>query len=126
MQFLFERLRAPSLVTDPVERLRTAIHDQLQWLVGSREWRAEQEGAGLLDVAMPELPSLSVDGAQVRRYAERLRRLIERHEPRLKRPRVELKDTGRSLSPFAVIVHGTMDTDHGVEELRFEYAPGQR
>ena len=126
MQFLFERLQIVTAGADTAERLREAIRNQVQWLVGSREWRAEREGAGLLDVAMPELPSLGADGTQLRRYAERLRRLIERHEPRLSRPRVELRKTGRHLTPFTVTVRGTVEGGDAGEELRFEYEPGPR
>lgn len=126
MDFLFDRLETSPPQVDSLVRQRDAVRRQLQWLVGSREWRSEKEGLGLLEVAMPELPTLGADGSQLQRYAARLKRLIERHEPRLRQPQVKLQGTGRTLTPFTVVVSGMLDTKNGGEELKFEYEPGPR
>lgn len=119
MEFLFERLSRSPLRGDA--RLREAVRKQLEWLVGSREWRAEEEGTALIEAAMPEPPSLGATEADIRRYALRLRRLIERWEPRLLGARVELIPTGRPLSPFRVVVTGRLDSGHPDDLVRFEH-----
>lgn len=99
---------------------------QLRWLIGSRDWRSEEEGTGLVDVCMPDLPSLNGDSAALTRYARRMLRLIELHEPRLRQPRIELRRTGRAITPFAVVVHGLLGVVAEGESVRFEYEPGPR
>jgi len=118
MDFLFERLSPSPL--PPEARLREAVLRQLQWLVGSREWLAEQEGTALIDICMLELPSLPVNRPPIRIWADRLQRLIALHEPRLKELRVELLPTGRVLSPYEIHVTGRLDEGGGEMRVRFD------
>lgn len=127
MQFLFEKLQArPNGAGDEVERTRDAILLQLDWLVGCREWLAEKQGTALIDACMPDLPSLAANGSSLRRYAERLRVLIERYEPRLAHPKVELSATRKPTSPFNVVVSGVLTIGDEDIPLRFERAAGGR
>ncbi|MFO6419199.1 type VI secretion system baseplate subunit TssE [Hylemonella sp. W303a] len=130
MQYLFERLNAQghgrARPTESGEQLREAVRSQIQWLVGSRDWRAEQEMRGLLDIALPALPTLGKGGSQLKRYVERLKQLIQRHEPRLTQVQVELQATGQSLTPFTVVVSGQLAANDADQNVRFEYEPGPR
>lgn len=130
MQYLFERLNARvhtrAHLPDSGEQMREAVRSQIQWLVGSRDWRAEQEMRGLLDIALPALPTLGKGGSQLKRYVERLKQLIQRHEPRLTQVQVELQATGQSLTPFTVVVSGQLAQDDSGQDVRFEYEPGPR
>lgn len=130
MQYLFERLNARvhthAHLPDSGEQMREAVRSQIQWLVGSRDWRAEQEMRGLLDIALPALPTLGKGGSQLKRYVERLKQLIQRHEPRLTQVQVELQATGQSLTPFTVVVSGQLTQDDSGQDVRFEYEPGPR
>ncbi|QNM95348.1 hypothetical protein [Chitinimonas koreensis] len=119
MEFLFERL-SPPRARSREAMLPQAVLDQLEWLVGSREWLAEQGGTALIDIAMPETPALAAGGAPIARYAERLKRLIERYEPRLKGIEISLEETGRTLSPYRVVVSGVLDQGGPDGVVRFE------
>ncbi|QDQ28500.1 hypothetical protein FNU76_20245 [Chitinimonas arctica] len=123
MAFLFERLAANG--RDDID-LRQAVLDQLDWLVGSREWLAEQSGQALIDIVMPEPPGLAANGTDLARYAQRLRRLIALHEPRLRNMQLRLEPTGRAMSPFRVVVSGNLATDGPEQMLYFERDAGPR
>lgn len=128
MQFLFDKLTArpvPATVSE-TERLRDAVLLQLDWIVGSREWLAESRGTGLIDISMPDPLSLPAGGAPLQRYAERLRRLIDLHEPRLGQVKVELASTRKPDHPFFVVVSGMLVTTEEGLPLRFERLAGGR
>lgn len=129
MQFLFERLSpAPPVLSEEEReaRLRRAVLEQLDWLVGSREWRGAVEGTALIDAVMPEPPALAATAADVRRYAERLGRLVARWEPRLLDPKVQIVPTGRLLAPLRIVIEGTLDRSRPESVIRFEREPGPR
>lgn len=122
MQFLFDKLvaRPDSLAAHGEEALRKAILYQLDWLVGCREWLAEQQGTGLLDISMPDPLSLPAGGPLMQHYAERLRKLIELHEPRLIGVKVELLPTKQARHPFRIGVIAMLRDQPEGPELRFE------
>lgn len=118
MEFLFDRLSREPAPT--AARIQQGIMNQLEWLSGSREWRAELEGTALLDTAMPELPALGATEVDVRRYAQRLKRLIERQEPRLRRVQIDLVPTRSARSPFRLVVTGQLAFEGTESPVRFE------
>lgn len=111
--FLFDKLLAASGSVPGGQPLsqQEAVLRQLAWLVSSREWLAEKHNTYLIDVAMPNPVSLA-GLHDVQFYAERLRRLILRYEPRLTDMQIELEPTGRALSPFRVRIQARF---HGLE-----------
>ncbi len=120
-RFLFEKLvTRPTATGSQKERLREAVLRQLEWLVSSREWLAEQKGVYLIETGMPDVVSLSATPEQANRYAKRLRQLIMRHEPRLLDVEVELHATGRWLSPFRITVNARLDSGEADTWIRFD------
>lgn len=91
MEYLFERLYDPAR-RDPSDREldpREAVRDQVQRLAWTCAGRESDESAYVVPFGMPSVIDIGADAMPgIGDYALGLRRLIERHEPRLRRVEV--------------------------------------
>ncbi|MGE5491918.1 MAG: GPW/gp25 family protein [Actinomycetota bacterium] len=110
MQYLFERLANSQ--QDPrympgKEDIQLGVIRQIQCIVASHPWLDGGDGDHLLSFGQPAVPDLSAGHAQqLRDYGERLKHMIERYEPRLEAPSVEVENSATPTAPVRVLVKG--------------------
>jgi predicted component of type VI protein secretion system len=118
MQYLFERLYDPARRTTAGEPdPRDLVRDQLQRLA----WTSARERDGSANVVpfgMPSVLDVHSD-MSLKRYAQSLQRLIERHEPRLRDVSVALERTEDLLEPYRLAVSGVLAGGQAPELLSF-------
>lgn len=121
MQFLLERLAQP-LSFDGTQQfdVRAAIGAQIQRLVSTRTSRSGTD-LDLLEFGCQSVVDLGANSKiQLEQYTRRLTRLIVRYEPRLSTPRVQIEASGQALTPFRVVVSGSIGETDGMEIFHFE------
>lgn len=113
MQYLFERLansnQEPHYMPSK-EEVQLNVMRQIQCIVASRPWLlGDGTGANLLSFGQPAVPDLAAGNAvQLRYYGERLKQMIERFEPRLEQPSVEVTLSATPATPVRVVVSGQL------------------
>jgi predicted component of type VI protein secretion system len=136
LHYLFERLAQAE--SGPVrlggrEQLQLDILRQIQCLVASRPWLeagGPDESVNLLTFGAAAVPDHSSGNAQeLARYGRRLERLIAHYEPRLEHPCVSVEPNDSLVSPFKIVVSGTLAPDEdsrSAAPARFEALPPGR
>jgi predicted component of type VI protein secretion system len=122
MRYLFERLCDPARQQDARGEpdARQAVRDQVQRLAWTCPGEAADGEANVVPFGMPSIVEPGPASAPgLERYAREFRRLLERHEPRLRDPSVTLEPTGRSLEPYRLLVTGVLDDGGALETLSF-------
>ncbi|RAS33275.1 type VI secretion system baseplate subunit TssE [Paraburkholderia bryophila] len=111
MRYLFERLAAATPTSAaharPVD-LGVAVAEQIQRMVATRP-RSAGDASDLLGFGMLNVVDVSANGgAGLTRYAARLKRMIERFEPRLAEVEVTLVPDANPLMPNRLRVSGVL------------------
>jgi type VI secretion system lysozyme-like protein len=115
MPFLLERLAArPSTPDGRVEAFDelAAIQAQVQRLFASRTVR-DRGASGVIEWGMPNVVEMGYrDMPALEKYAERARRLILRHEPRLRDVVVTVEPQEHPLVPVRLLITAAL-ADNG-------------
>ena len=122
MQFLMERLvnrSEPGMGQAPPFDPIAAVAAQIQRIVECRPYVAAR-GARVCDFGMPPIVDSGIGLVDHERYGARLLAAICRFEPRLRTPRLEWLVTGKSLRPYALVVHGSVQVEGEPSAFRFE------
>jgi type VI secretion system lysozyme-like protein len=126
VQYLFERLA--NRQTDDRQQIsreqrQLDVLRQIQCIVAARPWLDGDGSAGtehLLSFGHTAVSDLARGNQQqLARYGERLKQLIQRYEPRLQQPSIELAPHGDPCSPLKVMVSGLLQADDGDDEAIF-------
>jgi type VI secretion system lysozyme-like protein len=121
MRFLLERLAEAAAGVEHTD-LAAAVAAQIQRIVATRSWDAGD--ADLLGFGMPSVVELgSANVVQLKRYAERLARLIARYEPRLANVQVEVEAAQGALTPYRLLVSATLQPQ-GEQHMFHFLVPG--
>ena len=124
MQFLLERLAAsPAMLAGQPDaaELRTAVAAQLARIVSARPVETPSGDMTLLQFGMPSIVETALgSAAQLERYAARLTMLIAHYEPRLQHPSVTLEPVQGRLTPYRLVVSGTLAPDGDLHTFRFD------
>lgn len=122
MQFLMERLinrSEPDMGQAPPFDPMAAVAAQIQRIVECRPYVAARS-ARVCDFGMPPIVDTGIGLVEHERYGARLLAAIARFEPRLRAPRLEWLATGKSLRPYALVVHGNVQIEDEPSAFRFE------
>jgi len=120
MEYLFERLVDGAGERGAGADLKERVRNQVQRLVCTCSRDGRDEPMDFIDFGMPGITEVRHGNlSQLEHYALRLKRLIERYEPRLANVSVELEPSGELLSPYRVAVIGVLAP--GGEEQMFRF-----
>lgn len=123
MPFLLERLATPSLSNSqpPFFDLAAAVGEQIQRIVSARILETDDGALSLLEFGMPNVVDLSPNSkTELGRYGARLQQLIEHYEPRLLHPNVAVEQGGNALTPYRLVVSGTLMPGGDTHTFHFE------
>lgn len=125
MHYLFERLAAAVSRPAQPQALADAVAAQIQRIVATRP-REAGDTSDLLGFGMLNVVDVSAaGGVGLRRYADRLARMIERFEPRLANVQVAFVPDRNPLMPNRLRVSGLLrDTDGETLRVLFDAASG--
>lgn len=114
MDYLLERLaRTPLAALGAFDSSATAtlVAAQIQRIVSVRTV-VSRGNVSLLDFGLPHVVEQGVqEYLALERYALRLTRLILQYEPRLLQPRTAIRKTGLALTPYQLVVTGSLLPD---------------
>lgn len=136
MQYLFERLAQAE--GEPAhlgarERLQIDVMRQIQCIVAARPLlgsAATDASLDLLSFGAEAVTDLARGNAQeLARYGRRLEKLIAHYEPRLEHASVTVEPGGSLMSPFKIVVSGSLPSEDGLRKptpVSFEARPPHR
>lgn len=136
MQYLFERLAQAD--GEPAhlgarEQLQVDVMRQIQCIVAARplvESAAADSSLDLLSFGIEAVTDLARGNAQeLARYGRRLAKLIAHYEPRLEQAAVSVEPGNSLMSPFRIVVSGSLPCEDGLRKpmpVRFEAQPPHR
>lgn len=121
MPFLLERLALPPLFSNEYAfDIRSAITAQIQRLVNVRTITFDND-LNLLEMSCGSIVDISMNNKkQLENYIRKLTRLIIRYEPRLLVPSVSIQSRSDSLSPYQLIIKGSLSPGMAEEIFYFE------
>lgn len=125
MRYVLERLAARPITmggqTEPFD-LEAAVAAQIQRIVSARPTHAPGgQGTPLFEFGMPNIVEFAQGGkTRLDQYAARLTRLIARYEPRLRHPQVTVEPARDGMTPFRLVVTGTLAPDNDAYTVRFD------
>ncbi|ALU89495.1 hypothetical protein [Herbaspirillum rubrisubalbicans] len=123
MHYLLERLANPPPAGAGqcgMVDLRPLVGAQIQRIV-STHTLASRNGTSLLETGLPHVVEQGVqEQLALQRYATQLTLLILRHEPRLLQPRTTIVATGLALTPYQLLVTGSLAPGADPEQFCFE------
>lgn len=130
MEYLFERLerlgKSPAEAA-PAFDLHAAVQAQIQRIVSAHAWRFGDDAMNLLNFGMPSIVEVARGSPlQLDRYAQRLKTLIGRYEPRLLQAQVDIEKVNNAMSPYRVVVTGMLAVDGVHEAFHFPTALADR
>ncbi|XHS77592.1 hypothetical protein ACFJGW_17990 [Burkholderiaceae bacterium UC74_6] len=114
MQFILERLAAPTGGFDMAD----AVRSQVQRLVAIHVWEGDT-GLHLMNMSTPALADVTGPQA-LDRLAAHLHALIRQHEPRLDVSRVEVRPAGSNGASPSLLVVARLDDEVEPRTLQFE------
>lgn len=127
MRYVLERLAAhPTTMGGQPEEfdLEAAVAAQIQRIVCARPTDAPGgQGTPLFEFGMPNIVEFAQGGkSRLEQYAARLKRMIARYEPRLRNPHVAIEPVrdGKGMTPFRLVVTGTLSPDRDAYTVRFD------